>query len=175
MKNFFLTLIFIATIFSVKAQVTADLHAGQKIEWMTLEQAFAATQKEPRKIMVDVYTGWCGWCKVMDQKTFMNDRVANFVKRFKTVNRFFRLFRVHSFLRFIHYDNRLRFADHVNIRRVVEQIFALLTIDDFIIADNRAGRHHHYLRMLFFGKLSDFVKFFAAVFKIIRLESVNIL
>jgi thioredoxin-related protein len=79
MKNFFLTLIFTATIFSVKAQAV-NPHAGQKIEWMTLEQAFAATQKEPRKIMVDVYTNSCGWCKVMDQKTFTDDRVADFVK-----------------------------------------------------------------------------------------------
>jgi thioredoxin-related protein len=79
MRNFFLTLIVTSIIFSGKAQAV-NPHAGQKIEWMTLEQAFAATQKEPRKIMVDVYTGWCGWCKVMDQKTFTNDRVAEFVK-----------------------------------------------------------------------------------------------
>jgi thioredoxin-related protein len=79
MRNFFLTLIFASTIFVGKAQAV-NPHARQKIEWMTLEQAFAATQKEPRKIMVDVYTGWCGWCKVMDQKTFTNDRVADFVK-----------------------------------------------------------------------------------------------
>ena len=35
-----------------------------KIKWLSLEEAYAKTQTEPRKILVDVYTGWCGWCKV---------------------------------------------------------------------------------------------------------------
>ncbi len=79
MKIFLFTLIASFSItFISHSQVTAA-HAGQKIQWMTLEQAFAATQKEPRKIMVDIYTGWCGWCKVMDQRTFTNEKVADFV------------------------------------------------------------------------------------------------
>ena len=61
MKSLLLTLILSSLLFLSKAQAINE-HAGQKIQWMTLEQAFAATQKEPRKIMVDVYTGWCGWC-----------------------------------------------------------------------------------------------------------------
>jgi thioredoxin-related protein len=52
-----------------------------KIQWLTLEEAFAKTQKEPRKIMVDVYTGWCGWCKVMDKNTFTNPLVANYLNK----------------------------------------------------------------------------------------------
>ena len=78
MKNLIFTLILSSLLFTSKAQAVNE-HAGQKIQWMTLEQAFAATQKEPRKIMVDVYTGWCGWCKVMDQRTFPNDKVASYV------------------------------------------------------------------------------------------------
>ena len=48
---------------------------------MTLEQAFQAIQKEPRKIVVDVYTGWCGWCKVMDQKTFTDPKVIEYINQ----------------------------------------------------------------------------------------------
>lgn len=50
-----------------------------KINWMTLEEAFAKTQTAPRKILVDVYTDWCGWCRVMDQKTFTDPRVVKYV------------------------------------------------------------------------------------------------
>ena len=50
-----------------------------KIEWLTLEEAFARNQKSPRKILIDVYTGWCGWCKVMDKKTFTNPEVVKYV------------------------------------------------------------------------------------------------
>lgn len=54
---------------------------AQKINWISLEEAFAKTQQEPRKILIDVYTDWCGWCKVMDQKTFTDPKVVNYVNK----------------------------------------------------------------------------------------------
>jgi thioredoxin-related protein len=52
-----------------------------KINWMTIEEAFNANKKEPRKILIDVYTDWCGWCKVMDKNTFSHDVVAGYVNK----------------------------------------------------------------------------------------------
>ena len=52
-----------------------------KIKWLSLEEAYAKTQTEPRKILVDVYTGWCGWCKVMDKNTFTNAQVSSYVNQ----------------------------------------------------------------------------------------------
>ena len=34
-----------------------------KVNWLTIEEAEALNKKEPRKIFVDFYTDWCGWCK----------------------------------------------------------------------------------------------------------------
>lgn len=48
---------------------------AETINWMTWEEAVAANEKEPKKIMVDLYTDWCGWCKVMDKKTFTSQKV----------------------------------------------------------------------------------------------------
>lgn len=53
--------------------------AVDKIEWLTLDQAFVKNQQSPRKILVDVYTDWCGWCKVMDKKTFTDPAVVSYV------------------------------------------------------------------------------------------------
>lgn len=50
-----------------------------KIHWMSVEEAVAATQKEPRKIMVDVYTQWCGPCKMMAAQTFTHPDVVNYM------------------------------------------------------------------------------------------------
>lgn len=49
------------------------------IHWMTMEEALAAQKKAPRKIMIDVYTQWCGPCKMLDKNTFHNQQVADYV------------------------------------------------------------------------------------------------
>jgi len=41
----------------------------------------AMTKKEPRKIVIDVYTTWCKWCKVMDTATFQNPVVAGYLNK----------------------------------------------------------------------------------------------
>lgn len=61
--------------FSAYAQ-TPESKAGAKIEWLTWEQAVEKSKTEKRKIFVDVYTDWCGWCKVMDKNTFTDASVA---------------------------------------------------------------------------------------------------
>jgi len=46
------------------------------VAWMTFEQALEKSKTEKRKIFIDVYTDWCGWCKVMDKNTFSEPNVA---------------------------------------------------------------------------------------------------
>lgn len=52
---------------------------ADEIHWMTLAQAEQKMKEQPRKVLVDVYTGWCGWCKVMDKKTYTNPRLIQYV------------------------------------------------------------------------------------------------
>lgn len=48
-----------------------------KVDWMSWEEAVHAHQnKEAKKIFVDLYTDWCGWCKKMDKTTFSDPEVA---------------------------------------------------------------------------------------------------
>lgn len=56
------------------------LSAGQgraEVKWYSFEEAMALNKEHPRKIFIDVYTDWCGWCKKMDQSTFTNQVIAN--------------------------------------------------------------------------------------------------
>ena len=50
-----------------------------KIEWLTWDQAVQRMEKEPRKLMVDVYTDWCGWCKRMDATTMQDAGVIKLI------------------------------------------------------------------------------------------------
>ncbi len=69
----------ITAVAFTSCQAQTNEHAGQKIKWMSFTQAVEANKKVPKKIFIDIYTGWCGWCKKMDASTFMDDSVANYM------------------------------------------------------------------------------------------------
>ena len=66
----------LAVLFIVAVNFTLT---AQEINWVTLEEAIALQKKEPKKIMMDVYTNWCGPCKMLDKNTFHNEDVVNYV------------------------------------------------------------------------------------------------
>lgn len=49
------------------------------VHWYSWEEAMKLQEKEPRDIIIDVYTDWCGWCKRMDAATFKDPAVGDFV------------------------------------------------------------------------------------------------
>ena len=53
--------------------------SAQEIKWVSLEEAVELSKKTPKKIMIDVYTKWCGPCKMLDRNTFQNKDVAAYV------------------------------------------------------------------------------------------------
>lgn len=50
-----------------------------QVNWMTLNEALAAQKSNPKKIVIDVYTTWCGPCKLLDKNTFGNPEVSAFI------------------------------------------------------------------------------------------------
>ena len=52
-----------------------------KVKWYTIEEAETLSKKNPKKIMIDVYTDWCGWCKKMDSETFSHPVIADYINK----------------------------------------------------------------------------------------------
>jgi thioredoxin-related protein len=50
--------------------------AQEKIKWYSIEEAIQLASQEPRIIVIDVFTDWCGWCKRMDATTFEDPEVV---------------------------------------------------------------------------------------------------
>lgn len=52
-----------------------------KVKWYTIQEVEELAKKEPRKVMIDVYTDWCGWCKKMDATTFEHPVIAKYINK----------------------------------------------------------------------------------------------
>ena len=57
------------------------INAQEKVKWYTFEEAIEMNKTNPRKIIIDVYTNWCHWCKVMDKETFSNPIIADYLNK----------------------------------------------------------------------------------------------
>src|SRR5206468_12565417 len=51
----------------------------KKLPWLAFDAAAEKAKKENKHLIVDVYTTWCGWCKVMERQTYGNKEVADYL------------------------------------------------------------------------------------------------
>jgi thioredoxin-related protein len=52
----------------------------ENVEWKTISEALDQAPKTNKKIILDVYTDWCGWCKRMDRDTYADSAVAAYMQ-----------------------------------------------------------------------------------------------
>jgi thioredoxin-related protein len=50
--------------------------SGDELTWRSFDEALQLATEEGKPFLVDFYTDWCHWCKVMDEKTFRDEEVA---------------------------------------------------------------------------------------------------
>lgn len=47
--------------------------------WGPFNEGMARAKKENRHVIIDFYTTWCHWCKVMDRETFSDPEVKKYL------------------------------------------------------------------------------------------------
>ena len=75
-KNFAIALLFAVISINAYSQVETN-----KMRWYTIEEALKLNEQHPKKIFIDVFTDWCGWCKKMDKETFTNPVIADYLTK----------------------------------------------------------------------------------------------
>ncbi len=55
--------------------------AAPKIDWVSVEEVQELVKKSPRPVIMDVYTDWCGPCRMLAGRTFTDPRVVEFVNK----------------------------------------------------------------------------------------------
>ena len=78
MKKYLSLLLLVITLFCNLAFMSPP---KEKVNWMSFAEMQAAYAKQPKPILVDLYTDWCGWCKVMDKSTYGNEKVAAYINQ----------------------------------------------------------------------------------------------
>lgn len=80
MKKFTLAFFSLAVLAALVAFTFPQKNrVDSEIKWYTWEEAVALNKTHPKKIFVDVYTDWCGWCKRMDKATFTDPQVVAYM------------------------------------------------------------------------------------------------
>jgi thioredoxin-related protein len=68
------------TTFSFVSDNTyTEFSENSAVNWITFDEAYIKCKKNPRPIMIDIYTTWCGPCKMMSNQTFNNPQIAKYI------------------------------------------------------------------------------------------------
>lgn len=59
--------------------VMTSSNAQDKVNWVSWEEAMTAAADNPKKVYIDIYTDWCGYCKKMDRETFTDPEVVKYL------------------------------------------------------------------------------------------------
>lgn len=73
---------FVTTMVLFGCSAQSQKPTESAVKWYTFEEAVKLNEKNPKKLFIDVYTDWCSWCKVMDQKTFSHPEIAAYLNKY---------------------------------------------------------------------------------------------
>ncbi len=51
------------------------LKEKEELAWKDFNSGYAYALKKKKILLIDVYTDWCGWCKVMDRETYAKKEI----------------------------------------------------------------------------------------------------
>lgn len=67
------------TSFAEKRVKKSPSITKEQIHWVTMDELQVKMKEKPKKVYMDMYTDWCGWCKRMEATTFQDPDVISYL------------------------------------------------------------------------------------------------
>jgi len=80
MRSFLILFTLFITIESCK-QPASEPNVYTEIPWVSIDSVEDLIQKKSKNVIVDVYTPWCGPCKLMDKRTFTDQSTIDLISK----------------------------------------------------------------------------------------------
>ena len=77
-KIIFLKNLFFLTLSNIFFLVSSNCYS-QEINWIAVNDLKEVIKTSEKNIIIDVYTNWCGPCKLMEKNTFQNKYISKFI------------------------------------------------------------------------------------------------
>ena len=110
-------------IFAILSLFFVSNIISQEINWISMDKALELQKKVPKNIIMDVYTEWCGPCKIMDKNTFQNPDVVQFIN-----NNFYAIKFNAEGNEIINYKDR-KFDNPGYVKKIMEEIHLIILLD----------------------------------------------
>ncbi|MBY5957036.1 DUF255 domain-containing protein [Membranicola marinus] len=72
-------LLSVLAVFFITFQASGQQQYKSNIHWYTIDEAMDLQQKEPRKLLIEVYTSWCKVCHKLDQLSLSQEHIAKYI------------------------------------------------------------------------------------------------
>ncbi|KAB2879412.1 DUF255 domain-containing protein [bacterium] len=59
--------------------VAVGFRSASQLTWYGFDEGLQKAKNENKQVLIDIYTDWCGWCKVMDEKTYTDSRIVQYL------------------------------------------------------------------------------------------------
>ena len=82
MKKVLILFLFAACLIPGKVRSQQPDHEGSLVQWMTLTEALKKNETQPKPIILDFYTDWCGWCKHMMKTTYADPNLSAYINTY---------------------------------------------------------------------------------------------
>jgi thioredoxin-related protein len=77
--RYLLSIVLMALLATAPLSATDNTTKPEKTTWYGFDDGMKEAKRTNKKVFVDVYTDWCGWCKKMDKEVFAHAKVAPYL------------------------------------------------------------------------------------------------